>query len=400
MLDPVLPTGSPTAARRDSTPDGREAGFALPVAIFALAMMAVMITGGIFASRQESRISTATGNAATAFYLTERGLNETIMDWDPSAFAALGTFGQVTQTGTAAEGNWTVQVTKLGDRLFYLQSQGTVTEGGTMLAGGQHQQGLMARMEILDIDPPAALVTRGEVRVGGTAEIHGGDEVPAGWGGFCGPTTDKPGVMNPDASDVSTFGSGEITGSPAVQEDASIGDDTFTNFGGLSWAELVAMADKPLSGGTFSTIEPVFNGDGTCDRSSSTNWGDPIDPTSECGNFFPIVYINGNARMQGGGVGQGILLVEGNLDLRGGFIYHGIIIVQGSFETQGSGNRVLGGVYASNADVDDQTVTGGSVTQNSTCAVTRALLNNSATARARPLDQRPWIDITSVTWVN
>lgn len=381
-------------------PDTRREGFALPIAIFALAMMAVMITGAIFASRQEGRISLATENTNLAFYLTERGINETIMNWDPAAFASLTTFTTVSLSDTVGHGFWNVDVTKLADRLFFLSSTGTVTQGA-LTSGASHMQALMARVEILDLDPPAALITRGTVNVGGTAEIHGTDVVPAGWGGYCpASVTDKPGVLNPDSSDVSTFGSGQITGSPPVQEDPSIGDSTFTNFGGLDWSELVALADKSLPGGNFSTIEPAFNADSTCATGVATNWGDPLDPSSGCGSFFPIVHINGNARMQGGGDGQGILLVDGDLDLRGGFVYHGIIIVQGAFETQGSGNRVLGGVYASNADVEDLSIVGGSVTQNSTCAVTRALLNNGATARARPLDERSWVDITAVSWIN
>lgn len=380
--------------------NSRNEGFALPVAIFALAMMAVMITGAIFTSHQESRISAATEHSNLAFYLTERGINETIMNWNPAAFAALTTFSTASLSDTVGYGFWNVDVTKLGDRLFFLNSTGTVTRGGIM-AGASHMQGLMARVEILDIDPPAALVTRGEVRVGGTAEVHGTDIVPAGWGGYCSASlTDKPGVLNPDSSDVSTFAAGQITGSPPVQEDPTISDSTFTQFGGLDWSELVAMSDKFLPGGTFSTIEPSFNADSTCATGVATNWGDPMNPASGCGAYFPIIHVNGNARMQGGGDGQGILLVEGDLDLRGDFVFNGIIIVQGAFETQGSGNRVLGGVYASNADVEDLSVVGGSVTQNSSCSVTRALLNNSATARARPLDQRSWIDVTAVSWIN
>ena len=388
-------------ARPTNSVRSDDRGFALPVTIFALALMAVMITGAIFTSRQESRISKATESSALAFYLTERGINETIMNWDPAAFASMTTFSSVSVADTVGAGHWNVDVTKLGDRLFLLSSLGTVTRGG-LLAGSEHRQALMARMEILDIDPPAALVTRGEVRVGGTAEIHGSDQVPLAWSGWCAPGTNhKPGVLNPDSTDVSTFGAGQITGTPAVQQDTTIGDATFTQFGGLSWAELVAMADKPLPGGTFSTIEPTYTlPDSTCNTSLATNWGDPDNPLASCGGYFPIVHINGNARMQGGGVGQGILLVDGNLDLRGGFVYYGIIIVQGAFETQGSGNRVLGGVFASNADVDDQSITGGSVTQNSSCVVTRALMNNAATARARPLEQRSWVDLTGVSWLN
>ncbi len=136
--------------------------------------------------------------------------------------------------------------------------------------------------------------------------------------------------------------------------------------------------------------------DGECNTSDPYNWGDPLNPTAPCGSYFPIIYVAGSARMQSGGVGQGILLVEGDLDLRGNFAFYGIVIVQGSFATQGSGNRIIGGVSAGNASLDNQAMIGGSVVQNSTCTVTRAIQNNATLNRARPLAQRSWVDLSLV----
>ena len=99
-----------------------------------------------------------------------------------------------------------------------------------------------------------------------------------------------------------------------------------------------------------------------------SNWGNPENPGAACWDWFPVIHITGNARVQSGGVGQGVMLVDGDLDLRGNFVFYGIIIAQGNLDTQGSGNRVYGGIMASNADFDDQSLTGGSVITNSTCA--------------------------------
>ena len=126
-----------------------------------------------------------------------------------------------------------------------------------------------------------------------------------------------------------------------------------------------------------------------------TNWGDPLNPTAPCGDYFPIIHVTGNARIQSGGTGQGILLVDGNLDLRGSFVFYGVVIVQGIFLTQGTGNHVSGGVLAGNADLDNETLTGSSEIQNSTCAVSRAILNNSSLNRPRTLDIRSWVDLSS-----
>ena len=116
-----------------------------------------------------------------------------------------------------------------------------------------------------------------------------------------------------------------------------------------------------------------------------------------CWDYFPVIHITGNANVQSGGVGQGVLLVDGDLDLRGNFVFYGIIIVQGSLDTQGSGNRVYGGVMASNADFESQALTGGSVVTNSTCAVSRAVLNNSGLTRVRPLVARSWVDLSAIS---
>ena len=87
--------------------------------------------------------------------------------------------------------------------------------------------------------------------------------------------------------------------------------------------------------------------------------------------------------------------LEGDLDLRGGFVFHGIVIVQGDLDTQGAGNRISGGVMASNADFDSQSMMGSSVVQYSSCALDQVLLNSNLT-RVRPIASRSWIDLSAV----
>jgi hypothetical protein len=130
-------------------------------------------------------------------------------------------------------------------------------------------------------------------------------------------------------------------------------------------------------------------------------WGNPANPTSASGDYFPIIYLSGstsNFSIQANREGQGLLLVDGDLQLRGGFVFYGVIIVQGSFETQGSGNRILGGVMAGNANFASQAVIGGSVVTNSTCAVSTAILNANGLTRARPLFERSFVDISAISY--
>ena len=49
-------------------------GFAMPVAIFAIVVVGVLVTGGFFIARQESRIGVADENAQLAFYMAEKGI--------------------------------------------------------------------------------------------------------------------------------------------------------------------------------------------------------------------------------------------------------------------------------------------------------------------------------------
>jgi len=241
------------------------------------------------------------------------------------------------------------------------------------------------------------LTTRNNAKVTGSAEVHGEDVDPPNWGGSCtGPAVDMPGILIDDATGVATQGQGGITGSPPIAVDPLIGSGTFTQFGELSWAELTAMATKTYSGGAFSQTQPYYHADGSCNRGHPLNWGEPNDPNDPCGSHFPIIHITGNANVQSGSRGQGILLVDGDLDLRGNWVFHGIVIVQGNFETQGSGNRIYGAVMASNADFDNQSLVGDSVVQWSSCSIERTLLNIGSLSRARPLFERGWVDLSSV----
>ncbi len=377
-------------------------GFALPVAVFALVIVGVITTGGFFMARQEGRIGTASEHAGMAFYLTEQGLVDVMDNWDVELFGALPNWGDTTVTQNyAGVGQVTARITKLTDLLYFVDVDGTVTRGGAMLSGASRRVGVTTRLVIADIAPPAALTTRGPTRLQGTAEVHGEDEMPIGWGGVCGPLgADKPGILTDDASQVTIQGgAAELTGDPPVAEDTYIADSTFTQFGDLEWDALTAMANIRLSGGGLSSLEPDSTAGGDCLAGPGfpLNWGNPENPGAACWDWFPVIHITGNANVQSGGVGQGVLLVDGDLDLRGNFAFYGIVIVQGSLGTQGSGNRVYGGVMASNADLNTQSLVGGSVVSTSTCAVSRAILENSGLTRVRPLAARSWVDLSAIS---
>ncbi len=379
----------------------KKRGFALPVAVFALVIVGVITTGAFFIARQEGRIGVASEYAGMAFFLTEQGLVDLMDGWNRELFAALPSWGDTTVSEDyPGLGIVTTRVTRMTDYLYFVDADGTVTRGGAMRSGASRRVGVTIRFVTADIAPAAALTTRGPTQLRGTAEVHGEDGVPPGWGGLCtGSLENKPGILTDNASQVSTQGAAQITGVPAVAEDASIVDSTFTHFGDLTWDDLTGMANIRLSGGNLTTLAPDSTVTGACRTGQAfpSNWGNPENPGAACFGWFPVIHITGNANIQSGGVGQGVLLVDGDLDLRGSFVFYGIIIVQGSLGTQGQGNRVLGGVMAGNANFDSQAITGGSVVTNSTCAVRRAILNNSGLTRVRPLASRSWVDLSAIS---
>jgi hypothetical protein len=287
--------------------------------------------------------------------------------------------------------------------VYFLTATGNVTRGGAMWAGASRTLGLSAKILFADINPPAALTTRGTVDVkSGAATINGNDYTPPTFGPYCTGLTphdttavlldDDQGGTNPIS------GTKGLTGTPMVAEDSTIVDETFTTFGDMDWAELTAFAQidgKDVSGvGSFNGIGPTLTGL-QCNTSDLLNWGDPLNPLSPCGAYFPLIYRNGDLVVQSNSVGQGILLVDGNFEMRGGFSFYGIVIVQGTFTTGNGGANVYGAVMASNADLNTQAFSGTGNIQYSQCAVQRAVLNNAALSRARPTAERSWVDLSA-----
>jgi hypothetical protein len=377
-------------------------GFAMPAAIGALVLIGVLMTAGFYLSQQELRIGVASNHANMAVNIAQAGANEVLANWNGYQLGNIPVWSDTTITDTIADGIWEVSIANGNNFVYFLNATGTVTEGGERWAGAKRTIGIVTKMIFADIDPPAALTTRGTTEIKGGAIVNGVNSVPPAWASYCTAfaTNDTIGVLTNDTSIIGTSGGGIVAGSPPYDEDPNIVDSTFTTFGDLDWAELTALAQA--EGKDVSSLRPTINvtapdttATGACNEATLTNWGDTL-PSAPCGAYFPLIYSNGNITIQSGGIGQGILLVDGDLDLRGNFLFYGLIVVQGNFETQGNGNRVVGAVMASNASVDQQTVTGTSEVSYSRCTVARAILNNASLSRARPVTQRSWVDLTAV----
>lgn len=379
-------------------------GFALPAAVFALVVVGVLVTGGFYIARQESRISVANEHAARAFYLAEYGVSEVLAQPDLSLLTSITMWGDTTVTGTSGGGNWEVAVTRMAPRTYFLDGTGRVTRGGAVLGGASRRVGTVAKLFTAVIDPPAALATQGDLWVGGSSEIIGQDSSPDAWAGLCDPAdlTDKSGILIDDTTNIEYSGNKyDVDGDPPVAEDPDLTIDKLLQFGDLTFDDLVKFASIEFtSSETITNTQPdsmLVDGEWVCDRSGKYNWGDPLDPGAVCGNYFPIIYAHQGLKINSSSAGQGILLIEGDLHLQGGFQFYGPVIVKGILSTAGTGGHINGGVIAANVNLDTSTVLGNALVQFSSCSVNRAVMNNDDLTRMRPLAQRSWVDLSNVT---
>ncbi len=379
-------------------------GFALPAAIGALVIVGVLVTAGFYVARQELRIGAASRFSAMALDLAQSDINDVLIN-RTSALTALPTWGDTTMVDTLTDGVVTVTATRLAMRLFFMKAKATVTQGGGMWSGATRQIGVVTRMTSANMDPPGALATQGDLKVGGSTIVNGYDSIPSAWGGGQCDTssmTNKPGIVIDSAGAISTSGSKfEVSGSPDIRVDSSLTTQSLLTFGDMNWSDIVAMAEKTYPGpsaGPYSDFAPdstLYNGTYRCDTSRLDNWGDPYHPNGTCGNYFPIIYAGGDLKVTGG-YGQGILLVEGDLSVQGGFEFYGPVFVKGELSTSGTGGHFNGGVVAANVNFGSSTVLGNAVVSYSSCAIQRAVLNNSALTKVRPLAQRSWVDLSNV----
>ena len=176
--------------------------------------------------------------------------------------------------------------------------------------------------------------------------------------------------------------------------DPSVNDSTFSVYGDVTYSSLASRATITLPGQNFSTtIAPVVT-NGQCDFTVQTNWGDPLNPTLPCGNYFPIVHITGSATINGQ-EGQGILLVDGSLSVQGGFQWFGIAIIKGNLSTSGGGGspaHFWGATMAQDSVSLGQTnsITGSANLLYSKCAIIKALDNTGVGAQMR---SRGWVQL-------
>ena len=361
-----------------------EDGVALIVAIFSIAVVGGILTGAFFMGMQEQAVGRNQIGHGNAFASAEAGVETTLSNWTSLNATSLARGDSVTFSGWLADssGWYRGSVRRSIDNIFLIRSEGFSADSLT-----RQQVGFIVRNRPFDLGFDAALTTQGATKIGGSSFIDGDDHIPSGWTG-CSLDPARPGIIIDDASEISTSGCRGlncVNGSPKIEEDTTITADSLTTFGDLDVSGFASFATHTLGSGPYNGIGPSFSG-GACNTADFDNWGDPLNPASACGGYFPILYAPNGTKMTGG-YGQGILVVNGDLEVQGGFEFYGPVIVAGVLNTKGTGGHFNGGVIAANVNLDQNTVLGNAVINYSSCAIQYAL---SAASPVGLMRERAW----------
>lgn len=374
-----------------------ERGIALAVAIFALVIVGALVAGAFFVGTQEQRVAESSRRLQQSFGIAEVGVGQKMATWNPNVDNVVRVFPAdsiTVPTTPAMTGTYGGIVRKLNPNMYLIditaQDSISLRSGLGKASGGARQRvGLLARVRPLEMDIQASLTTQGDVALKGQSRVDGSDHLPPGWTD-CDPLGAPAAGIRVDQGTVTVQGQATVAGAPPVRNDTSVGPQTFTQFGDVSYDQLAARATITLPGGTYQTA-PVLTG-GACDKSVQTNWGDGINHASLCASYFPVIHIKGSVVLNGV-QGQGILMVDGDLSVQGSYEFFGITIVRGSISTSGGGTtdaHFWGTVMAQNVDLELQNASGKATLNYSKCAIIQALQMNSMVV---PMVSRGWAQL-------
>lgn len=373
-------------------------GGALILTLVVVVALAVLSTGAILSSMQEFRGGRNALVEQRAFAVAEFGLNSEIANWDrgrnlpPPTGMAIGAIDSanvfVAQGDTAK-----VFIQRLTDNTFWVRSVGRASIGNAQLEA-QRMTNMVVRIAYPTINPGGAIVTAGNIRVQGSAEVTGNNTNPSGWSQCANIAgRDTFAISYAPGRNVNIQKMDLVTG--GINADPAAGDsNTYVRYGTESWNSLVAAADIRLSGGSYGP-EPV--GSASACTYGTMNWGEPLRVSgggntyvAGCKDHFPIIYVDGQAQLTRGR-GQGILLVNGDVRLTGNFQWYGLIIARDDI-VKGNGTFDLwGSAMSRNANVQDgNDIVGNSFFKWSKCAVESALRGSAILTRTK---ERSWAQL-------
>jgi hypothetical protein len=371
-------------------------GVALAVALMAMVLIGAMIAGASYFAMQNGRASDNSRRVVQAGSVVEAAIADVVHNWNPVTYNVLAKGDSITIAQTVSpqsKGTYQGKLYKLSDKTYLIDlTAWDAANSRTRGAGARQRLATLLRIVPLQIRTTAALTIADKVIFGGgNSIVQGADQIPAGWNPNCPPAgAAVAGVIAKDTGDIR--GSlGQYTGVPDKSIMPTLDSMAYTRFGGLTYWQLAATATFDIAPGAIAP-GPAVNA-GACVTSTPTNWGDGMNPTAPCGNFFPTVHINGgptSTTTLASGQGQGILLVDGDLVVSGTWTYYGVLIVRGTFKTTGVGApKVYGTVLAKTVDFTSTGVGAAAAVVNySACVLDRSM---NSTSRVSPMRSRGYV---------
>ncbi len=378
-------------------------GFALPMAVFVLIILAVIAAGGSHSAAQEIQIGRGMRSFTYSFYAAETGIQEVVSTWEPYIYNALQAgdsliVGPVTLEGGGSYTTTVVRVGAVADstkRYFYIESTGRPPGPRS----GERSQAVIGRVRLFtDLCCEATVKNSNQIQFEeGTAQISGlNNDPPGSWpAAACTdyPPDSVPGVKTKDQNDIDD--PSLIVGWPIdYVEDTTITQANLFTFDDITYDDMVKLADHVfIDDKDFTGSVPSVTASGKCNRADPNNWGAPDNPSHPCFNYFPIINVQGDLTLTGSGSAQGILLIGGDadslpsLEVEGPFDFYGLTLVKQDVELDGP-VRIFGGAIVGE-DIDFEGTNPRIL--YSRCAIQRAL-RLSNLARLRLLPARAWVE--------
>ncbi|MDX2122980.1 MAG: hypothetical protein SF070_18215 [Gemmatimonadota bacterium] len=356
-------------------------GAALPLVLLLVALLGALAALTLLGSRVRSLAGERALDRARATAGAQGTIQQVLGNW-PALAADTLPVGIVVGLPTAAAPGIrsTDSIHRLGKTLYLVRSEAerVRADGGTLARAGL---GYLLHLVRPALPESAAVVAAGAVTLEGTALASGYDSLPlASWSAGCPPPGAPRAGIQSAGMVADCPGGGCTRGAPPLLTDTAVTTARLGLLGAVTLPSLMAQANHRV-GGAIPWPGPALTG-GSCDRGSTSNWGDPLPGGGPCAGWFPVISA-GAGTVVGGGVGQGVLIGTGTLELSGDLGFTGVVIAVGSLRLRDR-VRVTGAVVA----LDSVTLSDSVIVEWSDCAVTMAL---GGAARPAERPTRPWV---------
>ncbi|HEX2187855.1 MAG TPA: hypothetical protein VHG51_03105 [Longimicrobiaceae bacterium] len=370
---------------------GDRRGVALPLALFGLVAITIMVTAVLMTSTTEAAMSNANLDATRTLYAAEGAVQAYVASQGAGLTAVTDLDWQIPGTTEQARIN-VVRLGRIPGNVTVVPPFGPTDRYSVTaepLVNGRPGRGVVAMVSLpstftnMDLNVNSGATVGSDLNVGGNSKVV--DRSTA-----CSDTTGSAAVTHADGTNVTTSGSGTISG--AVQESQFSGTafvdwvlngrtlEEFARVSQIKFGPMLDAQDFP------SNARAQWNATDTRMR-----WGCPTGVGINCSAAgadtlkYPSIAVDakGGAIDLQGDHGQGVLIVmNGSLKISGNFMFKGIIIVEGYTEITGTGGKTtskiegalvsLGQNTSERTRIDESQTKGNAVISYNRCQVESA----------------------------